>query len=164
MVKRKTRSTSNKTMQRRLQHNLVNLNSPKTRSNCTFRSAKFSDKFNSANQILGVSTVLFASLGSSSKRGLQTAKRLNPELKPPPTELFFFAISLGFHSNNLWLAERKSRHFLNQSEVISKQLVTRLHAFPALNARNMYFTRFLSGSLDCWWRLWLDKVLSLDSV
>ena len=60
-----------------------------------------SSHLNSANQILGVSTVLFASLGSSSKRGLQQQKRLNPESKPPPTALFFFAISLGFHSNDL---------------------------------------------------------------
>lgn len=146
----------------RLQHNLVNLNSRK--HEVTALSVLLNFPINLTQQIKFWECRQCYLLPLGSKRGLQQQKRLNPEWKPPPTALFFFAISLGFHSNDLWLAERKSRHFLNQSEVISKQLVTRLHAFPVLNARDMYFTRVLSGSLDCWWHLWLEKVLSSDSV
>lgn len=87
------------------------------------------------------------------------------EMKPPPTKLFFFPLPwVSIATICQWLAERKWRHFLNQSEVIWKQLVTCLHVFPVRNARDMYFIIFLIGSLDCRWHLWLGKVLSLNLV
>ena len=57
---------------------------------------------------------------------------------------FAIALVLQFATLFDWL--KKSLHFLNQSEVKTKPVVTR---FSALGAGDMYFLRVLIGSLDC---------------
>ena len=101
----------------RLQNNLVNLNSPKTRSNCIFRSAKFSDKFNSATQILSVSTCYLLALGSSEQEGSYNRNKLKSRDETSPDKTLFLFDCFGFPSQRFvsdWLKESDATFLTNQ--------------------------------------------------
>ena len=102
------------------------------------------------------------------------AKKIMSCVQPKGIQFSYFAPISNIIENNFAIALvallrfligcKNSRHFLNQSEVKPKPIVTCSHVFPALGASYMYLLRVLIGSLDCLRLLRLARLITLVLV